>query len=144
MILRRGDLWRDSKAENRIFTGNNYIRTDGALVMGRGAAAQVLELFPGINYDLGAKVRRYGPTYGLVWGTKFPRVGVFQVKYHFRDDADLELIQLSADKLRLALSAASQEMFAINMPGIGFGRLPRKDVLPIMQTLPDNLEVWEL
>lgn len=59
-----------------LFTGNCYLKANGALVMGRGAALQVRDAYPGIDKLLGRLIRQQCPgrvpndpyrQYGIVW-----------------------------------------------------------------------------
>lgn len=147
MILKRGNMWLESDADSFLFTGNSYVRSDGALVMGRGAALQALNQFKDINYDLGDQIKKVCGslgTYGVLWSHYHSHVGVFQVKAHFRHQASLTLIKYSACCLMEIAELHKQTSFAMNFPGIGFGGLRRKDVLPILLShLPDSIEVWE-
>jgi hypothetical protein len=38
---------------------------------------------------------------------------------------------------------AKGNKIAMNFPGIGWGGLNRLEVLPIISSLPDNVEIWE-
>ncbi len=147
MILKTGDMWKESEADAILFTANSTIRADGALVMGRGAALECQSLYAGCNKQFGQiiKGRRL---YGVVLGPNDLKpgyfLGAFQVKYHFKDNADIGLISYSTGKLfELAKYVIPDLLWAVNFPGIGWGRLKREDVLPIISILPDNVEVWE-
>lgn len=150
MILKTGNMWQETGADAILFTANSTVRKDGALVMGRGAALEAQRLFPGINLKLGAIIRKLQQPYGVVMlpplygerGGKY--IGAFQVKRLFYEDADASLIQHSTDMLcDLADKLQPGLLFAVNFPGIGWGRLKREDVLPIISKLPDNVEVWQ-
>ncbi len=148
MILKTGDMWQDSKADAILFTANSTVRKDGALVMGRGAAEQAQIRFPGCNMMFGKLIQKTGPNYGVIL---LPRghqdhrfLGAFQVKYHFSDKADIDLIDYSCGMLGLLANILMPGIrYAVNFPGIGWGRLKREDVLPVISKLPDNVEVWE-
>lgn len=155
MILRKGNMFDFTKDRPGVvlFTGNSTVRKDGALVMGRGAAAQALRLFPGINKELGREITIFSKTfhrldYGLILGSglRDPIVGVFQVKHFWGDEAELDLITksttllLQAAELKTSIPSLTYWM---NFPGIGYGRLGRSEILPIISTLPDNVHVWE-
>ena len=151
MKLMKGNMW-DSKADLICVTGNSTVRNDGRLVMGRGAALEAQRMYPGINLEFGIQIRdwqrRYGSTtpYGvLVSHQNSDRdIGIFQVKWHFKLPAKEELIRNSVSCLReLACSAYESSIIAVNFPGIGYGQLERKDVLPMLKSLPYSVEVWE-
>lgn len=155
MILKAGDMWTESKADAILFTANSTVRADGALVMGRGAALEAQKLFPGVNKKFGAAIEKlarpdFGDAYGVVWlpvdQERLKYLGAFQVKHHYRDDAELSLIRYATDCLMRDMQSdlpAPGLLCAVNFPGIGWGRLRREDVLPIISKLPDNVEVWE-
>jgi hypothetical protein len=145
MLLRKGNMWK-SEANLILFTGNSTIRKDGALVMGRGAALQTKQIFPGIEFELGKKITLadISKPYGVIICETYsePEIGVFQVKRNWRDDADTNLIRFSC--IKLAEVANSYKLIALNFPGIGYGRLKRNYVIGIIISyLPDNVEVWE-
>ena len=150
MILRKGDMW-DSGADVICVTGNDTIRSDGAVVMGRGAALECQMKYPGINLEFGKLIRawhkEHGPyePYGVVVVDNCLTLGLFQVKWNFKDAAVLDLIRNSCTCLMtLAMTDYRNASIAVNFPGIGWGKLKRKDVLPILIShLPDNVEVWE-
>lgn len=136
-----------------LFTGNSYITRDGNLVMGRGAALAVKNAFPALPEIFGAHIRAEGksssiplvkgfPHYGLCI---LPRVylGVFQVKYHFMSDADLNLIAYSTYLLTEYLKANPTKKVIMNFPGIGYGRRHSNDVLPIIQMLSDSVTIFK-
>ena len=57
MRIVKGNLW-DSKDSLILVTGNSYIRKDGTLVMGRGAALELKTMIPGIDKRLGQKIKK--------------------------------------------------------------------------------------
>jgi len=144
MIRKIGDMWSIFKTtDNFIVTTNSYIRTDGAIVMGRGIAKQLRNKHPGIDKALAAGVDHLG-YYGLsaVIGPDFQNIIAFQVKYHFAEDATLALITKSTNMLDAWSRRFSNRRYDMNFPGIGFGGLAYDDVLPIIESLPDNVRVW--
>lgn len=145
MIRKTGDMLATlTSGDIYLVTTNSYIRKDGALVMGRGAARQLASRFPTLPYELGKRITHLGEyNIGVITQTndKQLSLGAFQVKYNFADAADLDLIQRSADQLH-DLAVRDGRIFHVNFPGIGNGRLKYDDVLPIMQDLPDNVCVW--
>lgn len=154
MKLVRGNLW-DSPDDLILVTTNSYIRNDGALVMGRGAALELKNRFSGIDHELGWLVSKYGERsnlgirYGLIlagiinWSSYSRLYGIFQVKYHFKDKANLELIDYSTKYLVNWCESWPNMKVSMNFPGIGYGQLSREEVLPIISILSDNVTVYE-
>ena len=151
MILETGNMWSVfGKTDLWLFTGNSCVTKGGELVMGRGLALEVKNKCPGIARMFGIMIGSRQPVYGL----KVPseestiltggqRVGVFQVKQHFKDAASLALIGYSVIRLKGYIKVVSPKRIDLNFPGIGYGKLPREQVLPVIDELPDCVHVWE-
>lgn len=145
MVYEFGDAWSAFGVSDLfIITTNATVRTDGALVMGRGIARQARDRFPGLDRVLGAAVRVAGPRYGLLVSPRWPlaRLGLFQVKHHWSDPADLELIRFSTTKLARWCEEHPGARVDLNFPGIGNGRLSVDVVEPIIEVLPSSVHVW--
>jgi hypothetical protein len=83
--------------------------------------------------------------YGLLISPRWPaaKLGAFQVKRHYSQAASLELIQRSTAALCTWCADHPDASVCLNFPGVGYGRLRRKDVLPIIVQLPDQVTIWE-
>jgi len=139
MKHKQGNMWSIwHETDHFIFTGNAYIKSDHALVMGKGIAKEVRDKFPGIDLKIGSRIKHMSE-YNVILGSK---VGILQVKYHFKDIAHLDLIQRSIIKLASMASEKPQERFDMNYPGIGNGQLNKQLVEPLLEPLPDNVFVW--
>ena len=140
-----GNVWNEHQNTDAfLITTNSYIRNDGELVMGRGIAKESKDLFEGLPLALGNKIeKRCGHlgTYGI-----FPsgqnKIVAFQVKTHFKNDAELGLIENSAGQLSKVAKKYSDKRFDLNFPGIGWGGLNEEKVKPILKPLPDNVHIW--
>jgi hypothetical protein len=155
----------ESRAELVLVTTNAMVRSNGSLVMGRGAAKELVDRFPRIDRDFGSILRMsslVGKTYGvMILGKNFSlrvlddpghpgsifhcKFGVFQVKYHWKDKASLNLIHNSVERLCELIDGNSAHNYRIslNFPGIENGKLTREQVMPYIEKLPDNVTVWE-
>jgi len=140
MILEHGNIWDVyDKTDHFLFTANNVIKRNGALVMGAGIAKQVRDRFPGIDLVAGKEVSRAGSQYGVILGKK---IGLIQTKYHWKDKSPMELICHSVSKLRAIALSRSTERFDLTLPGCGHGGQSYNAVLPFISELPDNVHVW--
>ena len=147
-IYKQGDMWSvEQEVDHFIITTNSFIKRNGALVMGAGIAKQLRNKHPGIDIEIGytitsltrpfdTQIRTY---YGLILGTYY---GMFQVKYHFKDPASLDLIKRSTKELQVHAETNPTKKYALNFPGVGNGKLAYELVKPVMDTLPDNVQVW--
>lgn len=143
MILRRqrldyGSPW--SLPNVYLFTGNPVRRRDGAIVMGRGAARQVRDTYPGVDRKLGEQMNGKPLVYVLIKPGQV--LGWFQVKHHWQQPADLKLIASATELLRQHATRRQEVFFHLNAPGVGNGRLSWDDVEPILRALPDNVLVY--
>jgi hypothetical protein len=131
-----------------LITTNSTLKKNGALVMGRGIARQARDRFPGLDTALGGEIaRRCGNRgeYGLLVSPRWPaaKPGAFQVKTDYVQPASLSLIRLSAIALLAWCEEHPGAAVHLNFPGIGNGGLARAQVLPLLKSLPDNVNVWE-
>lgn len=151
MKLKTGNMWSAwDKADLFLVTTNSTIRKDGALVMGRGIAWQAAKRFPRLPYALGAGIERRSMgdcqhvTYGILVSQTWPsvKIGAFQVKYYWGDQARLNLIKFSTNELITWCAEHPTAQVHLNFPGIGNGGLTPEQVLPIISKLPNTVTVW--
>lgn len=150
MKLVFGDFW-EYPAEHRIITTNAVVRKDGACVMGGGGVAdQARRRFPQLPYVLGAQIKRSG---NHVWDLGIYRdlfsgfrAWSFPVKRHWKDDADLDLIEQSAHELvaRMEHMDHPEGTWVLPRPGVGNGKLDWALVEPRIAFLPDSVHVITL
>ena len=164
----REELWRHPGFPGMIVvTTNATIRYAGSLVMGCGAALQAVKRIPGIDMECGQAVKaaidRSVLNYQLAgepapsqyaWAgyyflaVRHPKpkemkvgFGIFQVKVHYSQRAELELIRRSTSMLDKYARHHSGTQIRMNYPGIGAGRLPRGKIEPLLKKLPDNVTI---
>ena len=131
MKVVKGDIWEYYGGNNLIgITTNGFVKTNGQGIMGAGIAKQSVERFPELPAILGDHIKRLGNTVCLVPHLK---VFFFPVKHHWKEKADLELIQKSCKELRGIVNNNPnlQDLYLVK-PGIGNGKLDWKDVEPIL------------
>lgn len=142
MTLHKGDMMSRLGTGEWVFvTTNSFITSRGSLVMGAGAAAALAAAKPGVPLLLATYIEHL-EFYGVVWLPSL-KVGAFQTKRHFQDPSDLPTITRSTAILAQWATLHPTYTINLNFPGIGFGKLQRPKVLPVVSTLPDNVHVWE-
>jgi uncharacterized protein YjiS (DUF1127 family) len=133
-----------------LFTGNSIIKNNGAIVMGRGAAKQVRDSYPGVDKAFGLVIE--AQPYKLIqWvrlvghpdDTDEQHIGWFKVKNHWRENAKVELIQMSSERLADIARKRSEITFHMNYPGIGNGKLNIEAVRRHIEKMPDNVWVYK-
>lgn len=156
MIQRYGNMFdHQHEATVLVVTTNNTVTGKGKLVMGRGAAKQLRDSFPGIDFELGQKItslRKWSTNEDYLFITHLYAgkiIGLLQVKRYFSDAADFKLIAASLEMFRYYArgmngSCPGCKIF-INFPGIGAGKLAdkEKEILKLLKKLPDNVHVWK-
>ena len=148
MILEKGEMWSWwGETDLWLFTGNSCKNQKKESVMGAGLALEVKKRFPHLPAIIGAYLTHLS-TYGLMippyWKEESTKqIGVFQVKHHFKNKAELALIGYSVVRLQQYIKTWGLDRVDLNFPGIGYGGLKRDHVLPIIEELPDCVHVWE-
>lgn len=138
MQLRTGDMWSVfEEADLFLVTTNATLTVQGRLVMGAGIAEEAHNRFPGLDEALGSAISAQGKRYGLLVSPRWPqaKLGAFQTKGHWKDPSQLSLISEAATRLLLWCKAHPSANVHLNFPGIGYGNLPRTQVLELL---------WEL
>lgn len=129
----KGDLW-GFPAHWRGITTNGFVKNNGDAVMGRGAALQAARRWPWLPAKIGAGIREHGRTAMLVFSQH--RLFTFPVKYHWADNADLELIVSSATQLDRLARRHPEHTFVLGRPGCGNGKLQwahvRRMIAPLL------------
>lgn len=144
----RGNMWNAfHETDAFCITTNSYIRNDGELVMGRGIAKQTKEIFDGVPLAFGNRIEEkcgHLGVYGVLPCNRneIDKFVAFQVKTHFRNDADLGLIDKSASRLSEVAMSYPDRRFDLNFPGIGNGGRDQDEVMPLLKGLPDNIHIW--
>lgn len=146
MILEKGNMWDAFGKGIFMVTTNPIIKHDGGVVMGRGIALEAKTRFPDLPYLFGARLNENKGVPFVDYIAHFNHVPIwyFMVKSHWNRPADLKIIENSVkDLLTCIIENENDLRFDLNFPGIGNGKLHREDVLPLLQSLPDNVHVWE-
>ena len=150
MIEVKGDLWTFHEwGQPVVVPTNGSVNARGECVMGRGVALQAARKFPSLARDLGARIRLTDDLRVL----RFIQLNLFAfpVKFHWREPADLVLIERSAAQLAMILDDLAENGADVPHPvylprvGCGNGRLLWKNVRPVLvRHLDDRFTVVQL
>jgi hypothetical protein len=137
-----GNLW-EFDADFRCITTNGFVKNDGTAVMGRGCALEAKRNFPGIDETLGHMLKLYGNhvhELGFMGENTASAMNVlsFPVKHHWREKADLVLIERSAKELRKYMdyidnAFEGRHTVVVPRPGCGNGQLSWEEVKPVIE-----------
>ena len=136
MIEVPGNLWKaPADCDALVITTNGMVKKDGRCVMGRGIAQQARDMFPGIDFELGQAIKHEGNhVYPLIYHDLYPRITIvsFPVKHHWKQRADLQLIERSAKELRRLADDKYWGKVGLVRPGCGNGQLDWETVRPLL------------
>lgn len=145
----QGDLWDyyDQKEYWLVCTTNGHVKKSGECVMGAGIAKEVAKRFPEFPGRLGAEIRLTGNS---VYIFPVQRIITFPVKHHWRENADLELIEKSAQELLNYFNGEhlipfegpyedDETKVVCPRPGCGNGNLSWSIVKPVIEPYFDEI-----
>lgn len=168
MNIKIGNLMNELPAYDHVFvTTNSTIKSNGELVMGRGFAKSLADEMPFLPSSAGKAIWRHEDiekfgwdgfpiNYGIipyvysesihvdVHGRHHVNFGLFQVKHHWGEPAKQYLVEMATEMLSAYATHHYHMTFAVNFPAIGNGNLDYDDIFPIINELPDNVDVWQL
>jgi hypothetical protein len=111
--------------------------------MGRGAAKQVRDTYPGIDLAFGVLMHeRKDPSLLFVEIEDKQIIGWFKVKDHWVKNAEPALISQSVYALTAQAITSPNLIFHMNFPGVGNGGLYEDDVIHLLTKLPDNVIIY--
>lgn len=125
-----------------MFTANSTIRANGNLVMGAGSAKSVRDIYQGIDKQFGSKIvnlQEFNVTF-VKWKEQW--IGAFQTKLHWQKESPLYLVRDGVEKLTRIANERPQWVFHLPCPAVNHGGQSVKDVLPLLEQLPDNVIIY--
>ncbi len=150
MFEGKGNLWDHKQADGylKVITTNGFVKANGEAVMGAGCAKEAKELWPDLPKRLGAEINRWGNNVFFI-GDPAPdnldiishekSIITFPVKHHWKEKADLRLIEKSAHQIMdLADAIDGDWRYVLPRPGCGNGKLEWSDVKPVLQSILDT------
>jgi len=128
-----GDIWAARQPGDWIVvTTNNTIRQDGCLVMGRGIAFEAAQRYPMLQRRCGDLIRENGLRVETIPDYYAHKLIIFPVKYHFKDEADINLILRSTIQLVATTDFIQEGRILMPRPGCGWGHLDWLEVRPLL------------
>ena len=134
------DIWETEL--DAICVTTNGIVTKNGLVMGKGIAHEASERFPGIARFFGNHVQHRGNVphlyrnYPLI---KESYIISLPTKHHWRDPADIILIEMSIKLLvKIADDHLHLKRIGMTRPGCGYGGLDWNEVKAVIEPLLDD------
>ena|SRR3990167_4849700 len=131
-----GNLWTYPNTDVRVITTNGTVKRNGECVMGRGCALEAKQRFPGIAASLGLSVRCKGNIVSIL--SEDPLIVSFPVKHEWMEQADIQLIKVSARTLAAFADLHGWKTIVMPRPGCGNGHLRWADVRPVLAPILDD------
>lgn len=143
MIEAVGDMWtfgEFGEPDAICITTNGHVTKAGKCVMGRGNAEYARDTFPGIDAQLAEMIGLYGNRAMKLRRTRDngPWIVAFPVKHHWRERANLQLIQKSTWELSAMADKFEWRQVILPRPGVRNGRRSWDEVRPILEVVLDD------
>lgn len=143
MNIIKGNMWNYPPKYFIVVPTNGIVNSNGKAVMGRGLALQTAQRYPDFPRKLARHLLTSGNTLGF-----FPEESIitFPVKHHWKEVADLKLIETSAQVLSGHVYSCFGALNASNilMPKVGCGNGQRDwetEVRPIIEKYLPNITI---
>lgn len=125
-----------------MFTANSTLRNNGKLVIGRGCAKSVRDIYDGIDKLFGDVIE-----HNSVFGVKFVQhnqqwIGAFQTKIDWQKDSPLDVVATSIAYLKRVAELRPEYTFHLPCPAISNGGKSVDEILPMLECLPDNVIIY--
>ena len=131
------DLW-GVNADLRVITTNGFVKKNHEAVMGRGCAREAADKYPLLPTRLGSLIRAYGNRTMLLGEHDGVMLCALPVKHHWREQADIELIERSVMQLAEIVQKYQYAKVVLPRPGCGNGGLDWQDVSPVIEPYLDR------
>ena len=143
MRLVKGNVFEFEDVDYACITTNSILNKKGELVMGAGVALEAKQRFPELPKIYGNKIQRLGLVSGEYYLLQHNNLIAFQTKVHYKDKSPLGLVKKSVTRLKFLATLFDDCIFGLPFPAINNGGLTKEMVLPIIESLPDNVLVFE-
>lgn len=138
--IRYGDLYK-SDIEYKCFTSNSTLNKNNELIMGKGNALIVKEMYPILPKVFGNKIKDKS-LFGISLDID-TNIIAFQTKIDWKENSTIEIIKNSILKLKEYSIINQDKTIGLPFPGVNNGKLNENKVLPLLLSLPDNVSIWK-
>ena len=141
MKLINEDIW-GYHLDYICITTNSNLKSNGELVAGRGIALEAKQRYPDFPKFIGRYLKNYSLVDNIYGIIVYKNLIAFQTKIHWRNDSVLDVIQQSTDMLTEFANKNKDKLIGLPFPGVNNGNLSKSVVIPIIESLPDNVLVF--
>ena len=125
-----------------MFTANSVIKHDGKLVIGVGCAKLVRDYYKNIDKQFGKEIEHLSVFNLRFVPWKEQWIGAFQTKVDWQDSSPIDVVQGSIDQLLHVTIRRPNHTFHLPCPAVNHGGKSEKEILPLLEKLPDNVIVY--
>ena len=138
--IRYGDLYK-SDIDYKCFTSNSTLNKNNELIMGKGNALSVKEMYPILPKVFGNKIKDKS-LFGISLDIN-TNIIAFQTKIDWKENSTIEIIKNSILKLKEYSILNQDKTIGLPFPGVNNGKLNENKVLPLLLLLPNNVSIWK-
>lgn len=139
--IRYGDLYK-SDMEYKCFTANSTLNKNNELIMGKGNALTVKEMYPELPKVFGSKIKDKN-LFGISLDVN-TNIIAFQTKIDWKENSTIDIIKNSISKLNDFAMNVSPSSIGIPFPGINNGKLNENLVMQYLLELKhSNTYIWK-
>lgn len=139
--IRYGDLYK-SDMEYKCFTANSTLNKNNELIMGKGNALIVKEMYPELPKVFGSEIKDKS-LFGISLDVN-TNIIAFQTKIDWKENSTADIIKNSISKLNDFAINVSPSSIGIPFPGINNGKLNENLVMQYLLELKhSNTYIWK-
>ena len=139
--IRYGDLYK-SDMEYKCFTANSTLNKNNELIMGKGNALTVKEMYPELPKVFGNKIKDKS-LFGISLDVN-TNIIAFQTKIDWKENSTVDIIKNSISKLNDFAMNVSPSSIGIPFPGINNGKLNENLVISqLLELKHSNTYIWK-
>ncbi len=138
--LIKGNLYEHmNNYDFTLFTSNSTLNSKKELVMGKGTAKTIKDMFPTLPKYFGKNME--SDEYNMMINLEY-KIIALQTKFHFKYNSPFELVKRSVEKLIKYAEDNPHLRIATPIPGVNNGNLDTMEVLSLFIDKPKNLDIW--
>jgi len=138
-----GNLYTKAEVYDYLcFTSNSTLKSNNNLVMGKGNALAMSNLYPKLSKELGKEIANLSE-YNIMVSKKYKAIAI-QTKDDWMNDSTLEMVERSIEAIFKFAKENPKKKIGMPIPGISNGGLSIFEVIPLLLNKPDNIDIWRL
>lgn len=119
----KGDIW-EHPCPIKVIPTNGFVKSNGALAMGKGLAAEAAARYPDLPFEWGAEISKYGYK-NIISCTTDDGIILLTgpTKHMWYEKANIALVRATLSMLNSVRKQMAWEQIALPRLGCGYGQL---------------------